>query len=130
MKNLFSTLVEGPMVVGMAEPKQYGFQPAYTPIMEGIIDLHHYICFFLVVILVFVSWMLFFTIYIYRYQVQLAVHNSADSFLEAYKKDLKASYPQLYAIRERIASLFFFIAKPVDYKKTRRLSHCTALEVG
>lgn len=34
------------------------FQDPATPIMEGIIDLHHYICFFLIVVLIFVSWML------------------------------------------------------------------------
>lgn len=34
------------------------FQDPATPIMEGIIDLHHYICFFLILTLVFVTWML------------------------------------------------------------------------
>ncbi len=34
------------------------FQDPATPIMEGIIDLHHYICFFLIVVLLFVSWVL------------------------------------------------------------------------
>jgi hypothetical protein len=55
MSNLFNSLISQPMVVGIATPGQYGFQPAYSPIMEGIIDLHNYICFFLVAILIFVS---------------------------------------------------------------------------
>ena len=38
-----------------AEPWQLGFQDAATPIMQGIIDLHHDIFFFLIQILVFVS---------------------------------------------------------------------------
>lgn len=38
--------------------KQYSFQDAATPIMEGIVDLHHQIFFFLIVILVSVSWIL------------------------------------------------------------------------
>jgi hypothetical protein len=41
-----------------AEPWQLGSQDAATPIMQGIIDLHHDILFFLILILVFVSWML------------------------------------------------------------------------
>ena len=28
------------------EPWQYGFQDPATPVMEGIVDLHHDICFF------------------------------------------------------------------------------------
>nr|UYK51793.1 cytochrome c oxidase subunit 2 [Paphiopedilum micranthum] len=41
-----------------AEPWQLGSQDAATPIMQGIIDLHHDIFFFLILILVFVSRML------------------------------------------------------------------------
>lgn len=42
-----------------AFPWQKGFQDPATPIMEGIIDLHHYIFFYLLVILIFVSYLLF-----------------------------------------------------------------------
>lgn len=38
-----------------AEPWQLGSQDAATPMMQGIIDLHHDIFFFLILILVFVS---------------------------------------------------------------------------
>jgi hypothetical protein len=41
-----------------AEPWQLGSQDAATPMMQGIIDLHHDIFFFLLLILVFVSRML------------------------------------------------------------------------
>jgi cytochrome c oxidase subunit 2 len=41
-----------------AEPWQLGFQDAATPMMQGIIDLHHDIFCFLVVILMFVLWMM------------------------------------------------------------------------
>ena len=41
-----------------AEPWQLGSQDAATPMMQGIIDLHHDIFFFLILILVFVSWIL------------------------------------------------------------------------
>lgn len=45
------------------EDWQMGFQDPATPVMQGIIDLHHDICFFLLVILVFVLWMLSRTLY-------------------------------------------------------------------
>nr|YP_010338982.1 cytochrome c oxidase subunit 2 [Sahlingia subintegra]UNJ19072.1 cytochrome c oxidase subunit 2 [Sahlingia subintegra] len=38
---------------------QTGFQDAATPVMEGIISLHHDLMFFLCVIFVFVTWILF-----------------------------------------------------------------------
>ena len=37
---------------------QWGFQDAATPVMQGIIDVHHDIFMFLLFILVFVSWVL------------------------------------------------------------------------
>jgi len=40
------------------EPWQLGFQEAATPMMQGIIDLHHDVFFFLIMIILFVSWML------------------------------------------------------------------------
>lgn len=40
-----------------AENWQVGFQDPATPVMQGLIDLHHDIFFFLIVILVFVLWM-------------------------------------------------------------------------
>ena len=42
---------------------QLGFQDAATPIAQGIQDLHHDILFFLIAILVFVSWMLVRSLY-------------------------------------------------------------------
>lgn len=41
-----------------AEPWQLGFQDAATPVMQGIIDLHHDIFFFIVFVTCFVVWML------------------------------------------------------------------------
>ena len=38
---------------------QWGMQDPATPIMEGIINLHHHIMFFIVIICVFVFWMLY-----------------------------------------------------------------------
>lgn len=45
------------------EPWQMGFQDPGTPVMQGIIDLHHDICFFMITILVFVLWMLSRSVY-------------------------------------------------------------------
>ena len=41
-----------------AEAWQLSFQDAATPMMQGMIDLHHDIFFFLVIILIFVMWMM------------------------------------------------------------------------
>ena len=48
-----------------AEPWQLGFQDPATPIMEGIINLHHDLMFFIVVISIFVTWMLIRTIWLF-----------------------------------------------------------------
>lgn len=47
------------------ENRGIGFQDSATPTMEGIIDLHHDLCFFLVVIVVFIMWMLFRSVYLF-----------------------------------------------------------------
>ena len=47
----------------VAENWQVSFQDPATPIMEGIINLHHDLMFFLCVISVFVTWMLFRTLW-------------------------------------------------------------------
>ena len=48
------------------EAWQMGFQDPATPVMQGIIDLHHDISFFMLIILVFVIWMLLRTLYHFR----------------------------------------------------------------
>lgn len=50
-----------------AESWQYGFQDSATPIMEGIINLHHDLMFFLCLILIFVAWMLLRTLWFFEY---------------------------------------------------------------
>ena len=47
-----------------------GFLDAATPTMEGIIDLHHYIFFYLILILVFVSWVFFASFYYFWFIVR------------------------------------------------------------
>lgn len=48
------------------EAWQMGFQDPATPVMQGIVDLHHDISFFLLIILLFVIWMLSRTLYHFR----------------------------------------------------------------
>jgi cytochrome c oxidase subunit 2 len=48
------------------EKWQMDFQDPASPIMEGIINLHHDVMFFLVLIGTFVSWMLFRTVYLFN----------------------------------------------------------------
>lgn len=45
------------IILDSAVQWQLGFQDPATPIMEGIIDLHHHIFFFLIIISFFVFWM-------------------------------------------------------------------------
>lgn len=45
---------------------QLGFQDSATPIMEGIINLHHDITFFLTLILTMVTWLLYRAVYFFR----------------------------------------------------------------
>lgn len=45
---------------------QLGFQDPATPVMEGIIDLHHDIVFFMLVVLIFVMWMMARTLYFFH----------------------------------------------------------------
>jgi cytochrome c oxidase subunit 2 len=47
-----------PLIADYPTPWQLGFQDPATPVMEGIVDLHHDIMFFLVFIIVFVMWMM------------------------------------------------------------------------
>jgi len=47
-----------PLMCDYPEPWQFGFQDPATPHMEGIIDLHHDIFFFLIFITVVVMWMM------------------------------------------------------------------------
>ena len=51
------------MVADSPLPWQFGFQDSATPSMEGIVDLHHMLLFYLTVILVFVGWLLFRTVW-------------------------------------------------------------------
>jgi cytochrome c oxidase subunit 2 len=46
-----------------AQPWQVGFQDPATPVMQGLIDLHHDIFSFMVFVLLFVVWMLGRTVY-------------------------------------------------------------------
>lgn len=62
--NIFEVLQEfisqivSPGYMDASEPWQLGFQDPATPIAEGIVTFHHDLMFFIVVILVFVTWML------------------------------------------------------------------------
>lgn len=55
MKYFISSLLQT-SYCDYAYENQVGFQDPATPIMEGIVDLHHELFFYLIVILVLVSW--------------------------------------------------------------------------
>nr|YP_010598269.1 cytochrome oxidase subunit 2 [Psychotria serpens]UIG86769.1 cytochrome oxidase subunit 2 [Psychotria serpens] len=65
---LFLTVSPVELPWNAGEPWQLGSQDAATPMMQGIIDLHHDIFFFLILILVFVSWILVRTLWHFHYK--------------------------------------------------------------
>lgn len=62
MKNFFYSFLDTPEIV------QCSFQDPATSIMEGIIELHHTIFFFLIIITILVFWMLFKILLYYSFQ--------------------------------------------------------------
>ena len=55
---LFSITIFNYILNDVPQPWQIGFQDGATPIMEGITELHDQILFYLIIILVFISWIL------------------------------------------------------------------------
>ena len=68
IRKLFLTMDPCENLCDAAEPWQLGSQDAATPMMQGIIDLHHDIFFFLILILVFVSRILVRALWHFHYQ--------------------------------------------------------------
>nr|WQF69410.1 cytochrome c oxidase subunit 2 [Bostrychia moritziana] len=64
-----------------AESWQINFQDPATPIMEGIINLHHDLMFFVLTILVFVTWMLIRTMWFFEYSQNEISSNSTHGVL-------------------------------------------------
>ena len=62
-----------------AEPWQFGFQDPATPIMEGIINFHNHIMFFLTVVGIAVMWLLGRCMVLYDEDVNLEVDNFTHS---------------------------------------------------
>lgn len=56
-------------VLAEAYPGQIGFQDPATPIAEGIIDIHHHVFFFLVIVFITVSWALYRIVYNFWYEI-------------------------------------------------------------
>jgi len=57
-----------------AQPYQLGFQDSASPIMEGIVDLHHDIMFFMLIISIFILYLLVRTVMLF--------HSSQNNFLK------------------------------------------------
>ncbi|CAK7328705.1 unnamed protein product [Dovyalis caffra] len=57
-----------PIPYPLTEPWQLGFQDAASPMMQGIMDLHHDLFFFLILILVFVLWILVGALWHFHYK--------------------------------------------------------------
>jgi len=55
---LFSPIISLPVLTDVAEPWQLGFQYPATPTMEGIIEFHNNLMFFITLIAIFTTWVL------------------------------------------------------------------------
>lgn len=67
---------------------QFDFQDPATAIMEGIIDFHHDIQFYLIVIVTFVAWMLFSIVWEFGWLMYISSFSNIRSVLEARKASL------------------------------------------
>jgi cytochrome c oxidase subunit 2 len=99
-----------------AKKYQIGFQDPATPIMEGIINLHHTIMFFLILLITFITWILFRIIYNFWYSNFLYNLNSniKDNLsLRFYRNDKFIHGTLIEVIWTIIPSIFLiFIAIP------------------
>nr|YP_009320209.1 orf298 [Sinapis arvensis]AJR33070.1 orf298 [Sinapis arvensis] len=93
-----------------AELWQLGSQDAATPIMQGIIDLHHDIFFFLILILVFVLWILVRALWHFHYKEnaipQRIVHGTTIEIL-------RTIFPSLISIFITIPSFALSMDAPL-----------------
>lgn len=61
---------------------QINFQNSATAVMEGIIDFHHDIQYYLIIIVTFVTWMLFSIVYEFGFKMYINEHNELEDVLE------------------------------------------------
>jgi cytochrome c oxidase subunit 2 len=64
------------------------FQDPATDIMEGIIDFHHDVQFYLIIIVTFVVWMLFSIVYEFGFSYYFGLNNNVEEVLHARKTSL------------------------------------------
>jgi len=76
---IFTLLYTNLTFCDAAVPWQLGFQDPATPIMEGIINFHNHIMFFLVIIGLFVCWLLYRCIVLYSWSNNPTVDNFTHS---------------------------------------------------
>jgi cytochrome c oxidase subunit 1 len=98
---------------------QINFQDPATPIMEGIIDLHHDILFFLIVVVIFVVWMLIKSIFFFNLNNNRFKQITHNNFLEVIWTIIPSiilmvisvpSFALLYAIDEIVKPALTFKA--------------------
>jgi hypothetical protein len=54
---------------------QLGFQDTATPVMSSILDLHSYVCFFLIIIFIFVGFQIFDVLLFFRLDYYFKLKN-------------------------------------------------------
>jgi len=99
------------------ESGQYGFQDPASPIMEGIIDLHHDLVFFMILISIYVSWILFNVIYnfsVTNYPFKIFVKNRVVEEIVSYYESLQNRLMNIIDLFVRIASISKIFAKVLE----------------
>jgi cytochrome c oxidase subunit 2 len=62
--------------------KLFGFIDSATPVMEGIVDLHNHIFFYLVIVLIFVGWIFSNIVYTFGLRHEFIKQNEADKHMD------------------------------------------------
>src|SRR5690625_2269219 len=108
------------VILDSAVKWQMGFQDPATPIMEGIIDLHHHIFFFLIVISFFVLWMAGF--------ILVRFSEKSTRFIEHTLRSKKMALE--WRRRLRLYPIGFHVKRKVyNYLRTMYVVHGTTLEL-
>jgi len=85
VKNNSNTILNQNKIAILSSQSLMGFPDPASSVMEGILNLHHEIMFFMVAILIFVGWLLFRTVYFFN----VSNNNTWFFSLQNLDKDLK-----------------------------------------
>lgn len=108
---MFSYVWNSNLLISFAEakPAQINFQDPATPLAEGIIDIHHHIFFFLILVFIAVSWVL--------YKIVITFWSKLDNKMIFLLSHLRVTHHTLLEVVWTIVPtiILYFIAVPSFY---------------